>query len=336
MSMLLSDSPPVDRLSEVDRSVRDRLTWSSGKADLYAVDQYFREACGTFAEDLDAMLGVALCMLKSEATAGRRLRPALEILAGAGFRPVDVVRFRHDRMTIREVWRYQFNIATRERIEAMDAILPSTDTVCLVLRDERWTPGAVPAAVRLNSLKGPADPKLRGPEHLRHRLGVVNGLFNFLHISDEPADVLREIAVLCDGPRRELMRDRIRSGFDAVPAVLEVFDDLERRHPEHDFDLERSWQRLAEVPGALGEPARRRARGEEAGLGEVLALVRAEPLDSPSRWDLLTVVTHLLTEMSLSWVTPTVPTVTASYVRETPSDVASDVLGALGTTGAGA
>ncbi|MCX4692837.1 nucleoside-diphosphate kinase [Streptomyces sp. NBC_01408] len=310
MRLLDSDSPPVDRLTEVSADIREAVTWSDEKADLYAVDQYFREACWTFGDIVPQMLGVALCMLKSEATAGRRLRPALRILREEGFQPVDAVRFRHDRLTIREVWRYQFNIASRERIEAMDAILPSTDTVALVLRDERWTPGALPAAVRLNALKGPADPALRGPQHLRHRLGVVNGLFNFTHISDEPADVLRELAVICDEPRRELVRQRILEGHNARPEVLAVFQDLERRHPEHDFDLEASWQRLAAVPGPLGEPARRRAQGEDPSLDGILALTHTTPVDDPHRWDLLTVVTHLLTEMNVPGVTPTVPNVT--------------------------
>ncbi|MGW7361945.1 hypothetical protein ACWGI8_00595 [Streptomyces sp. NPDC054841] len=313
MRLLRSDSPPVDRLTEVGAGIREAVTWSDEKADLYAVDQYFREACWTFGDIVPRMLGVALCMLKPEATAGRRLLPALRILREAGFRPVDAVRFRHDRMTIREIWRYQFNIASRERIEAMDVILPSTDTVALVLKDERWTPGAVPAAVRLNALKGPADPLLRGPQHLRHRLGVVNGLFNFTHISDEPADVLREIAVICDEPRRELMRQRILDEHDARPEVLGIFQDLERLHPEHDFDLEASRRRLAAAPGLLGEPAGRGAHGAQPSLDEMLALTRATPVDSPYRWDLLTVVTHLLTEMNVPGVAPTVPNVTEAW-----------------------
>lgn len=311
--MILAQVPPVDQLTEISPMVRREVTRSPLKADLYALDSYFREGCWTFADELPDMLGVALCMLKSEATAGRRLRSALDALADTGFRPLDVVRFRHNRQTIREVWRYQFNIATRDRVEAMDAVLPSTDTVCLVLWDEQWAPGRVPAAVRLNSLKGPADPSLRRPEHLRHRLGVVNGLFNFLHISDEPVDVIREIAVLCDEPRRELMRERIRARHDARPEVRAIFDDLERLHPEHDFDLGKSWLRLAEVAGPAGDLARRRAAGEEVGIASVLAVALDIPLDVPYRWDLLTVITHLLEVMNVPGVDPAVPNVDVEW-----------------------
>ncbi|QLJ00545.1 hypothetical protein HZZ00_05785 [Streptomyces sp. NEAU-sy36] len=318
MRRLHPQSPPVSRLTEVPAGLLETVTWSERKADLYAVDQYFREAVWTFGDITERMLGIALCMLKSEATAGRRLRPALRILREAGFRPVDAVRFRHDRMTIREVWRYQFNIASRERIEAMDVILPSTETVALVLRDEHWRPGAVPAAVRLNALKGPADPAQREPEHLRHQLGVVSGLFNFTHISDEPADVLRELAVICDEPRRDLIRRRILDDHDARPDALDIFQELEDRHPEHDFDLEASWRRLAAADGPLAAQG-----GRRPGLREMLDLTHRTSLDDPHRWDLLTVVTHLLTAMNVEGVTPTVPNVTAAWRPRRLDGVAS-------------
>ncbi|MFE2075820.1 hypothetical protein [Streptomyces misionensis] len=318
MRRLHPQSPPVSRLTEVPAGLLETVTWSERKADLYAVDQYFREAVWTFGDITERMLGIALCMLKSEATAGRRLRPALRILREAGFHPVDAVRFRHDRMTIREVWRYQFNIASRERIEAMDVILPSTETVALVLRDEQWRPGAVPAAIRLNALKGPADPAQRKPEHLRHQLGVVSGLFNFTHISDEPADVLRELAVICDEPRRELVRRRILDDHDARPDALGIFQELEDRHPEHDFDLEASWRRLAAPDGPLAAEG-----GRRPGLREMLDLTHRTCLDDPHRWDLLTVVTHLLTAMNVEGVTPTVPNVTRDWQPRRLDGVAS-------------
>ncbi|MCQ1575867.1 nucleoside-diphosphate kinase [Streptomyces parvus] len=311
--MLSEAMPDQERLSEVDQEILGQVTWSPEKARIYSVEQYFRESCWTFGGDLPRMLGITLCMLKAEATAGRRLRPAIQALAGAGFRPVDVVVFRHGRQTIREVWRHHFNIATRDRVEAMDLILPTTDTVCLVLKDTEWQPGRMPAAIRLNSLKGPADPAQRLPEHLRHQLGVVNGLFNFMHCSDETIDVFREIAVLCDDDRRALMRERVLADHDALPEVLAAFDTLERTHPAHDFDHGLSWKRLLGAPGAPGELAARRAAGEEVALAEVMACTRALPYEHPNRWDLLTVITHLLEDMNLPGVSPSVPNVTADW-----------------------
>ncbi|NEA49355.1 nucleoside-diphosphate kinase [Streptomyces sp. SID10815] len=311
---VLSDVlPDREPLSEVGAEILEQVTWSPEKARMYSVEQYFREACWTFGGDLPRMLGITLCMLKAEATAGRRLGRAVQALAGAGFTPVDVVPFRHDRLTIREVWRHHFNLATPQRVEAMDLILPSTDTVCLVLKDTAWRPGRMPAAVRLNSLKGPADPSQRLPAHLRHQLGVVNGLFNFMHCSDEPIDVFREIAVLCDEERRALMRERILADHDALPEVRAVFTALEERHPAHDFDYELSWKRLAAAPGAPGRLAARRAAGEDVTLAEVMAVTHGVPYEDPHRWDLLTVVTHLLEDMNVPGLSPSVPAVTADW-----------------------
>ncbi|MFI1365718.1 hypothetical protein [Streptomyces griseochromogenes] len=311
---MLSDVlPDQEPLSEVGQDILEQVTWSPEKARMYAVEQYFREACWTFGGDLPRMLGITLCMLKAEATAGRRLRPAVRALAGAGFRPVDVVAFRHDRLTIREVWRHHFNLATPERVEAMDLILPTTDTVCLVLKDTEWQPGRMPAAIRLNSLKGPADPGERLPQHLRHQLGVVNGLFNFMHCSDEPIDVFREIAVLCDDARRDLMRERILGDHDALPEVLALFDALERRHPAHDFDYGLSWKRLAGAPGAPGRLAARRAAGEDITVTDVMTVTQGVSYEDPHRWDLLTVITHLLKVMNVPGLSPSVPNVTAEW-----------------------
>lgn len=312
--MPFKDAPPAETLTDIGPDVLRNATWSARKAELYAIDSYFREGCWSFAEDMPGMLGVALCMLKPDAVMGRRLRPALAALASAGFTPVDVFRFRYDRLSLREIYRYQFNRATPELIAAMDLVLPSTETVCLVLRDERCAPGAPPGSVRLNSLKGPSDLSLRRPEHLRYQLGVVNGLLNFIHVSDEPIDVIREIAVVCDAERRMLMADRIRQDFDASVEVLSVFDELELLHPPHDLDLDASWRRLTEADGLAGRLAGRRAAAEHIPLAALLEAARGVSLQDPFRWDLLTVLTHALEVMTVPGIAPTVPTVTTDWV----------------------
>ncbi|MGW5400104.1 hypothetical protein [Streptomyces sp. NPDC003952] len=313
-NVLLRDAPPAATLSDVSPGVLRDMTWSTRKSELYAIDSYFREGCWIFAEDMPEMLGVALCILKPEAVVGRRLRPALDALSAAGFKPVDVIRFRYDRLSIREVYRYQFNRAAPDLIAAMDLVLPSTDSVCLVLRDEHWVPGMPPASVRLNSLKGPSDMSLRRPQHLRYQLGVVNGLLNFMHVSDELIDVVREIAVLCDVERQTLTRERIRSEFDAVSETLSVFDDLELTHPTHDFDLDASWLRLAGADGPVGKLARQRAKGTHIPLGQLLQAAREASLQGPLHWDLLTVLTHALEVMTIPGITPMVPTITTDWV----------------------
>ncbi|ANP49527.1 hypothetical protein J2Z21_006023 [Streptomyces griseochromogenes] len=290
----LGTAHATDAFHDIPPALIAAVTRSATKARLYGVDNYFRESSRLFGNDLDAVLGITLCVLKPEAAAGRRYRRALEALRDNGFRPVDVVRFRHNRLTVRETWRFQLNFASGERIDAMDLVLGSADSVLLVLKDERWAPGRVPAAVRLTALKGPSDPAQRRPEHLRSRLGAVNGLFNFTHTSDEPIDVMREIAIVCDGQRRELLRARVLDGYDALPEAADAFDDLEAQVAEHDLDLENSWRRLAQAPGHVGDLARARAAGQEIPVRAVARAVRDGSAGPAHHWDLLSVLTHTL------------------------------------------
>ncbi|MGW4272672.1 nucleoside-diphosphate kinase [Streptomyces seoulensis] len=284
----------TEAFHDIPPALIGEVTRSATKARLYGVDNYFRESSWLFGDEPDDVLGITLCVLKPETAAGRRYRRALQALEENGFRPVDVVRFRHNRLTVRETWRFQLNFAGRERVDAMDLVLGSADSVLLVLKDERWAPGRVPAAVRLTALKGPSDPAQRRPEHLRSRLGAVNGLFNFTHTSDEPIDVMREIAVLCDGERRRLLRTRVREGYDARPEATAAFDDLESQVAEHDLDLANSWRRLAAAPGPAGDLARARAAGQEIPATAVARAIRDGSAGPEHHWDLLTVLTHTL------------------------------------------
>ncbi|MFC1417849.1 hypothetical protein [Streptacidiphilus cavernicola] len=304
-------------LHDIPPHVLPAVTRSPAKAALYGVDNYFREGCWTFAEQLDDVLGVTLCVLKPEAAAGRRYQVALRALRDNGFHPVDVLRFRHDRLTIRETWRYQFNFAAHERMDAMDLVLPTIDSVLLVVRDEQWAPGRTPASVRLTDLKGPSAPELRRPEHLRQRLGAVNGLFNFMHTSDEPIDVIRELSVLTGSERREAVRERIRAGHDALAEAEAAFAELEAGTPEHDLDLERSWERLTGSTAPVGELARIRAKGGEVPLADVMAAARSPFAEPADHWDLLSVITHTI-EFNTPGIGRIFPNVMFSAWQEDP------------------
>ncbi|MGW5400103.1 hypothetical protein [Streptomyces sp. NPDC003952] len=277
---------------DISHAALSRLTRSFAKAELYSVDNYFREGLWTFSEDLDDALGVTLGILKPEAGPGRRYHTALQALIDNGFQPVDVMRFRHDRLTIRETWRYQMNVASRERIATMDLMLPAADSILMVLKDLQWRPGQTPASVRLTSLKGPSDPAQRETHHLRRRLGAVNRQLNFLHTSDEPIDVIRELSVLCPAERRELVKARIRSGRDAITEVREAFAEIEQSVPAHDLELEKSWERLTESKAPAGLLARDRLKGREIRAEEVISAARHPSADHRDLWDLISIMTH--------------------------------------------
>ncbi|QLJ00542.1 hypothetical protein HZZ00_05770 [Streptomyces sp. NEAU-sy36] len=281
----------AERPHDIPPGLLAAVTRSPVKERLFGTDTYTREAAWTFGDHTDELLRTALCVLKPDAAVGRRYGTALQALRDNGFRPLDVVRFRHDRLTIRETWRFQLNFADRERIATMELYLRSLDCVLLVLRDEQHRPGAVPAAVRLASLKGPATAERRRPEHLRERLGALNGLFNFIHTTDEPLDVLRDLGLLLEPGRRERVRDRMVSGHDATDEVTRVFAAIEDTVEPHDLDPERSRRRLESAGSPAGALARLHARGTAVTAAELLQAAHHPDADPGDLWDLLSVLT---------------------------------------------
>ncbi|MFJ1867968.1 hypothetical protein ACIOD1_25480 [Streptomyces sp. NPDC088097] len=285
---------PEERAHDIPPQLLAAVTRSPVKARLFGADTYLREAAWTFAEDADVLGGTTLCVLKPDAAVGRRYGTALEALRDNGFHPADVLRVRHSRLTIRETWRFQLNFADRERIAAMDLYLGSLDCVLLVLRDERHRPGDVPASVRLAALKGPATAELRRPEHLRARLGALNGLFNFVHTADEPIDVLRDLGLLLEQPRRERVRERLLARHDASEEARRICDTIEAETPPHDLDPERSLHRLTRSAGPAGDVARAGRAGATVTPADLLRAAHHPDADPADLWDLLSVLTATL------------------------------------------
>ncbi|WP_433125235.1 hypothetical protein ACQPWW_22215 [Micromonospora sp. CA-240977] len=279
------------RRHDIPADLLAALTRSPVKARMFAADNYFREATWTFGDHVQDVLGIASCVLKPDAAVGRRYGIALQALREHGFTPVDVLRVRHNRLTIRETWRFQLNFADRHRIATMDLYLRSLDSVLLILRDDRHRPGGVPGSVRLASLKGPATARLRRPEHLRERLGAINGLFNFLHTTDEPLDVLRDLSVLLPPADRERVLRRICSPRDVGQECAETFAAIEAVTEPHDLDVGNSWKRLSESDAPVGDLSRRQRAGERISAVELLAAAHHPDAQPSEFWDLLTVLT---------------------------------------------
>lgn len=176
------------------------LTSLERKRKLYSADPYFREAAwdaaGVLGDRLYPMLqSTALLVIKPEALAARRLRKILNYIEANNFQLISYCLVQFSRYVVRELWRYQWNAATIEKMDLADRTLCSFPTgILLGLREAKW-PRRVPAAVRLQSLKGAAAPEKRDPGSIRAVLQAPNRMISFVHTSDEPADVLRELGV---------------------------------------------------------------------------------------------------------------------------------------------
>ncbi len=200
-------------MSGVD--VLPELSVLAEKVRRYREEVFFREAW----LDLEAVAGErlrqllnthALILFKPDGLAAAAVEPALEILRGLRFRPVAGAVAQLDRHSTRWMWLYRFNVASVERVRLHDRINGAGPSLLVVLRDELAAPsGGVPATVRLTDCKGPSRPERRRPDQLRTRLGVDDRLLNFVHTSDEPADLVREIGILLAPPERRALAERI-------------------------------------------------------------------------------------------------------------------------------
>lgn len=283
----------------------DQLTRSAAKAAAYGVDTYFREGLRSWTAAGESPWPYALVVLKPDAVAGRRLVTAVTALRELGFVPAGVAEHRFSRHSARALWQYQLNQATLDRLLVIDRLLPACPSLILLMRDDDPADN-LPAAVRLSSVKGPAEPAQRRPEHLRHRLRAGPTLFNFLHSADEPADVVRELGILVADEERGRMIEAAAAGADETANAISQAARLHDLVPGHDLDLDASVHRLRGA--ASREPPERAAA--------LLRLLSQAPLDwrlledalryygvSCDPWDIITIAVYYI-EHSIPGVPP--------------------------------
>ncbi|MEC3918570.1 nucleoside-diphosphate kinase [Nocardia sp. CDC160] len=211
------------------RTLLTALTPSKEKVDAYLADTYVLETV-----DQAQALGIdverfshehSLLLLKPDAIVARAVDPTLEWLAANEFQVVDARRVVVDRHVARALWYFAWNIASPERRRLADLLVGISDVLVLVVRGPV---GELPTPVRLAEAKGATDPRKRRPGDLRYLLGRHNYLLNLVHSPDDPADVLRELAIYFDEHTRadvfaRALEGRGRSG-DAAALGRELYD----------------------------------------------------------------------------------------------------------------
>lgn len=306
-------APPA-RSQELDARFFTTIEY---KHQAYLEETFFREAWDDVELEwgdsaLELLHDIAVIVFKPEAVVGRRLEHVMAFARDNGFEPIVVWRTHLDRHIVRQIWRYQWNLATTARVNVATAMYSSTDTILVVFRDLRPVE-RLPACVRLRSLKGSAVPELRRPNELRTVLGGDNCMLTFVHIPDEPMDIVREMAVFFDRPERRRLLRSILVGHAAGPGasadagVADEVARLYRNHPPHSLRATEALERIeSEV-----RHARRRDDVDEAALARLRRLIRdchdgraldwcqlvddveAARLDVGA-WDLIVVGTHYI------------------------------------------
>ncbi|MFI9505050.1 nucleoside-diphosphate kinase [Nocardia sp. NPDC052566] len=231
-------------MNEPLRDLLATLT-SPEKAAAYAEDTYVQET----AEQLDR-LGVdatkftrehSLLLLKPDAVVARAVRPTLEWLRDNGFRVVAARRLAADRHMIRALWYFAWNIASPERRRLADLLAGICDVLVLVVHADD---GALPVPVRFTEAKGATDPRKRRPGELRHLLGNHSYLLNLVHTPDDPADVLRELAIYFDERVRAAVIAEAGIGADRTDEAAAIADDLYAEAPARGFDRAAALHRI--------------------------------------------------------------------------------------------
>jgi nucleoside diphosphate kinase len=278
------------------------LTAVELKRAFFSIDNYFREAWWDLAPIRSYLERLAVVVFKPDAVVGRRIEPCLHLLHQHGYRILSGHIFHYSRHAIRETWRYQFNIASRERIEVVDRLLTATPSLLIVIGDDEAQ--ELPASIRLGALKGPSDPSLRRPGEIRHELGVLTTLFNFIHTSDEPLDVVREIGVALDGPYRRALAADVGSWIDSSEYVLGLTRQLDAAHPAHDLGRDEALDRLRHHnDDTIRESVQQIRKGDVGAWRKIFSAIPRVDI-----WDALSIATACI-ECNVPGLTAVLPSI---------------------------
>lgn len=235
------------------------LTRSDRKRQIFQVDADFRYAvhrirsAGLSVERIAYDYG--LILLKPETFYGRVVADGLAFLEAKGFE-VAWGRFgEFNNSIISRVWRYHFNAATPCRLDLIFDVLRRRPIGVFLIRQR----GAeLPTTLLLSAVKGSGLSEKRDPQSLRGFFKGANSFLNFVHVSDEPADVLREIPALldqdgledwlttCANEEQGIRRAALMAELPAIYAGLEASDN----------DPDQACSRLAVQAMHAGAPLR--------------------------------------------------------------------------------
>jgi len=218
---------------------RERQFISSGcrvpfKADVYCKDPGLLLAVAGLIrsglDDISMLSRMTYVLFKPDSFYEKKAMVALQFFIDHGYRI-----HRYETLTLSEqqvfsLWRYQWNRATTTRMKASVVIATCGPSVVACLRSTDDAKTTVPASVRLWASKGSAFIENRRDDSLRARLGVNGRYFGYVHIPDEPIDVVRELGIVLGVSKAKAWLSAIESHHDenAAPALVTELLRLEK------------------------------------------------------------------------------------------------------------
>lgn len=206
----------------------------------YGQEPYYQEALQAFLSSSNPEYWLqkhTFLLLKPDAFPPRSFDRIIHELTVDGFCVVKAIPMRLGRFHIRELWRYEYNLANVQRYPLLDLLLSSGDSVLLIVRDILGQEGS--ASERLTSLKGASDPAIRSRNSLRTRIGAAKGTLNFIHTPDESIDVVRELGVLLPANEvAELVRQTGNKDVISNTSLSEIGKKISKNYPFHELNLD--------------------------------------------------------------------------------------------------
>ncbi|GAA1480514.1 hypothetical protein GCM10009624_09540 [Gordonia sinesedis] len=245
--------------------VLDRLGADATAAAGYLRDTYLLESVDQLGhagvDPVDVATRHSILLLKPDAIVARSVAPTLDWLAETGWRVVYAARVPAGRHLARALWAASWATASPERRRLADLLVGISDAIALVVADERGGASTETAPERLTREKGPTDPRRRVPGQLRHLLGRYSYLLNLVHSPDDPAEVLREFAIVLDEPDRARCLAAITGSLDgpstarsASGTARSLADTLYASTPAASFARDEATCRIVADLRAAGRP----------------------------------------------------------------------------------
>lgn len=139
-----------------------------------------------------------------------------DILRDAGYQILSVKRLNIDAEKTGHLWRYAKGRYTEERFQLLVELMESGSSVLFVLKDSQYDE-RLPLSIRLTNFKGSTDPRDRSRDSLRAVCGGIQSVFlNYIHTSDEPCDVVRELGILFDSAELQALLRAIKSDYQGA------------------------------------------------------------------------------------------------------------------------
>jgi nucleoside diphosphate kinase len=247
------------------------LTAIANKDAIYEVDPWFQRGLAATRNELskDELWCIGTMIAKPEAVFTRRIGAILQYLSENDFRVVATRRIRFNRETVWQMWKYHWRAATPERRDLASELLLIGEALFFAVIDRRL-PTVVPAAARLADLKGSTFPERRSSTQLRSVLGATSRLLNFVHTSDDPADVVREFALLFGAKERLDLLGEIGLMNDGSDAALAAMRELYEVHPQRSMDRELAFAATREALLDARELDQKQRRPAEEALALLL------------------------------------------------------------------